>query len=292
MTTKPVDHAVHEPATAAIALPRRHRLCLGYLTRRLGYGRSAHTGSRTERHPCASPSPLPPATSAATSWGCSSAPVSGRPFWSAIPPAWTLPFSSGSTPCRWTNATPTRSLPPRRAPTRCSGSTRPPSRRPERRLRARRRRRRPRGVGEPRSPGPSSRAASAPNCGTAAGEIDDLARTEERLDATGASVVHLRCGYFFSNLLLQIDAVRAGVVPIVLPADQPMPWVAPATSPRSRWRACCPTVDRPPRAGRPRPCRPQLGPGRRDRHRRHRTRPSGPSGSPTTRCAACSPATA
>jgi uncharacterized protein YbjT (DUF2867 family) len=60
-----------------------------------------------------------------------------------------------------------------------------------------------------------------------AGEIDDLARTEERLDATGASVVHLRCGYFFSNLLLQIDAVRAGVVPIVLPDDQPIPWVAP-----------------------------------------------------------------
>jgi uncharacterized protein YbjT (DUF2867 family) len=60
-----------------------------------------------------------------------------------------------------------------------------------------------------------------------AGEIDDLARTEERLDATGASVVHLRCGFFFSNLLLQIDAVRAGLVPIVLPADQPMPWVAP-----------------------------------------------------------------
>jgi uncharacterized protein YbjT (DUF2867 family) len=59
------------------------------------------------------------------------------------------------------------------------------------------------------------------------GEIDDLARTEERLDATGASVVHLRCGFFFSNLLLSIDAVRAGVVPIVLPVDQPMPWVAP-----------------------------------------------------------------
>jgi uncharacterized protein YbjT (DUF2867 family) len=60
-----------------------------------------------------------------------------------------------------------------------------------------------------------------------AGEIDDLARTEERLDATGASVLHLRCGFFFSNLLLQLDAVRAGVVPIVLPVDQPMPWVAP-----------------------------------------------------------------
>ena len=60
-----------------------------------------------------------------------------------------------------------------------------------------------------------------------AGEIDDLARTEERLDATGAPVLHLRCGFFFSNLLLSIDAVRAGVVPIVLPVDQPMPWVAP-----------------------------------------------------------------
>jgi len=60
-----------------------------------------------------------------------------------------------------------------------------------------------------------------------AGEIDDLARTEERLDATGAPVVHLRCGFFFSNLLLSIDAVRAGVVPIVLPVDQPMPWVEP-----------------------------------------------------------------
>ena len=60
-----------------------------------------------------------------------------------------------------------------------------------------------------------------------AGEIDDLARTEERLDATGASVLHLRCGFFFSNLLLQLDAVRAGVVPIVLPTDQPMAWVAP-----------------------------------------------------------------
>jgi uncharacterized protein YbjT (DUF2867 family) len=60
-----------------------------------------------------------------------------------------------------------------------------------------------------------------------AGEIADLARTEERLDATGAPVLHLRCGFFFSNLLLSIDAVRAGVVPIVLPVDQPMPWVAP-----------------------------------------------------------------
>ncbi|WP_256107485.1 NAD(P)H-binding protein [Streptomyces sp. ODS05-4] len=60
-----------------------------------------------------------------------------------------------------------------------------------------------------------------------AGEIDGLARTEELLDATGASVTHLRCGFFFTNLCLQIDALRAGAVPVLLPLDQPMPWVAP-----------------------------------------------------------------
>jgi len=40
-------------------------------------------------------------------------------------------------------------------------------------------------------------------------------------------VVHLRCGFFFTNLLLQLDTVRAGTIPVVLPIDQPMPWVAP-----------------------------------------------------------------
>ena len=60
-----------------------------------------------------------------------------------------------------------------------------------------------------------------------AGEIDGLAATEERLDATGASVTHLRCGFFFTNLVLQVDALRAGVVPVVLPVDHRMPWVAP-----------------------------------------------------------------
>jgi uncharacterized protein YbjT (DUF2867 family) len=60
-----------------------------------------------------------------------------------------------------------------------------------------------------------------------AGEIDGLADTEVRLDDVGASVLHLRCGFFFSNLLLQLRAIRAGVVPIVLPVDQPMSWVAP-----------------------------------------------------------------
>ncbi len=54
-----------------------------------------------------------------------------------------------------------------------------------------------------------------------------LARTEQLLDDTGADVVHLRCGFFFSNLLLELDAIRSGAIPVVLPVDQPMPWVAP-----------------------------------------------------------------
>jgi uncharacterized protein YbjT (DUF2867 family) len=60
-----------------------------------------------------------------------------------------------------------------------------------------------------------------------AGEIDGLARTEELLDATGASVTHLRCGFFFTNLLFDLDAIRAGAIPVIRPLDQPMSWVAP-----------------------------------------------------------------
>ena len=59
------------------------------------------------------------------------------------------------------------------------------------------------------------------------GEIDGLARTEEALDGTGCAVTHLRCGYFFTNLELQLDAIRAGGVPVILPLDHPLPWVAP-----------------------------------------------------------------
>lgn len=60
------------------------------------------------------------------------------------------------------------------------------------------------------------------------GEIDGLARVEELLDATSVSVLHLRCAFFFTNLLLQLDQLRAGEVPIVLATDQSMGWVAPA----------------------------------------------------------------
>lgn len=60
-----------------------------------------------------------------------------------------------------------------------------------------------------------------------AGEIDGLARTEELLDATGVSVVHLRCGYFFTNLLLDPSFAEEGVLRTTMPLDASMPWVDP-----------------------------------------------------------------
>jgi uncharacterized protein YbjT (DUF2867 family) len=60
-----------------------------------------------------------------------------------------------------------------------------------------------------------------------AGEIDGLARTEELLDATGAAVLHLRCGFFFTNLLMDPGALEEGVLRVTWPVDAPMPWVDP-----------------------------------------------------------------
>jgi uncharacterized protein YbjT (DUF2867 family) len=60
-----------------------------------------------------------------------------------------------------------------------------------------------------------------------AGEIDGLARTEELLDATGATVLHLRCGYFFTNLLGELDALRGGVLSLPMALDYAQPWVDP-----------------------------------------------------------------
>ncbi|MCP2339325.1 NAD(P)H-binding protein [Actinomadura rupiterrae] len=60
-----------------------------------------------------------------------------------------------------------------------------------------------------------------------AGEIDGLANTEVALDALGIDVTHLRCGYFFTNLELQLPALRAGLLQVNLPLDFPMAWVAP-----------------------------------------------------------------
>ena len=60
-----------------------------------------------------------------------------------------------------------------------------------------------------------------------AGEIDGLARTEELLDATGAAVLHLRCGYFFTNLLGNLDSMREGVLKAPMAVDYAQPWVDP-----------------------------------------------------------------
>lgn len=65
-----------------------------------------------------------------------------------------------------------------------------------------------------------------------AGEIDGLGRTEDLLDAavaaTGTSVTHLRCGFFFTNVLKDLPAIREdGVWRTPWPPDAAMPWVAP-----------------------------------------------------------------
>jgi NAD(P)H dehydrogenase (quinone) len=60
-----------------------------------------------------------------------------------------------------------------------------------------------------------------------AGEIDGLAAIELALDETGASVTHLRCGFFFTNLLLDPQALENGVLYVTRPPDAPMPWVDP-----------------------------------------------------------------
>jgi uncharacterized protein YbjT (DUF2867 family) len=64
-----------------------------------------------------------------------------------------------------------------------------------------------------------------------AGFIDGLARIEQRLDAareeTGTALLHLRCGYFMTNLLGELDGLRAGRLTTTRPLDDPMPWVEP-----------------------------------------------------------------
>lgn len=60
-----------------------------------------------------------------------------------------------------------------------------------------------------------------------AGEIDGLAATEVALDGLDADVTHLRCGYFFTNLLLDVESLKSGRLQTVLSVDAPMAWVAP-----------------------------------------------------------------
>jgi NAD(P)H dehydrogenase (quinone) len=59
------------------------------------------------------------------------------------------------------------------------------------------------------------------------GEIDGLARIEQLLDATGASVTHLRCGFFFTNLLHDPAGLEEGILRVLFDVDAPMSWVDP-----------------------------------------------------------------
>lgn len=64
-----------------------------------------------------------------------------------------------------------------------------------------------------------------------AGNIDGLAAVEAALDSavadTGADVTHLRCGYYFTNLLMDLEGLRAGRISGTRPAGQRIPWVDP-----------------------------------------------------------------
>ncbi|OEV05461.1 NAD(P)H-binding protein [Streptomyces oceani] len=59
------------------------------------------------------------------------------------------------------------------------------------------------------------------------GHIDGLAGIERRLDATGADVLHLRCAYFFTNLLLSVEELATGVLTTSVGPGVAMPWVDP-----------------------------------------------------------------
>ncbi|MBB2945218.1 uncharacterized protein YbjT (DUF2867 family) [Actinoplanes lutulentus] len=63
--------------------------------------------------------------------------------------------------------------------------------------------------------------------GHGAGLIDGLARSEEAFTDIGAHVTVLRNGYYFSNLLGNLDELRDGRLTTTMPADRPMPWVDP-----------------------------------------------------------------
>ncbi|MFF5707273.1 NAD(P)H-binding protein [Streptomyces sp. NPDC012794] len=59
------------------------------------------------------------------------------------------------------------------------------------------------------------------------GHIDGLAGIEAELDAAGADVLHLRCAYFFTNLLLDLEGLSRGVLSTAFDPGRPMPWVDP-----------------------------------------------------------------
>ncbi|WP_229076098.1 NAD(P)H-binding protein [Actinoplanes sp. DH11] len=62
---------------------------------------------------------------------------------------------------------------------------------------------------------------------TGAGLIDGLARAEEEFAATGVDLAILRNGYYFTNLLGNLDELRNGRLSTTMPADRAMSWVDP-----------------------------------------------------------------
>jgi uncharacterized protein YbjT (DUF2867 family) len=64
-----------------------------------------------------------------------------------------------------------------------------------------------------------------------AGFLDGLGAIEEELDAareeSGGALLHLRCGFFMTNLLAELDALKAGTLATTRPLDEPIPWVDP-----------------------------------------------------------------
>jgi Predicted nucleoside-diphosphate-sugar epimerases len=60
-----------------------------------------------------------------------------------------------------------------------------------------------------------------------AGAIDGLAAIEQALDATGADVTHLRCGFFYTNLLMDLDGLRVGRLTGTRSPGERIAWVDP-----------------------------------------------------------------
>jgi uncharacterized protein YbjT (DUF2867 family) len=64
-----------------------------------------------------------------------------------------------------------------------------------------------------------------------AGFLDGLGRIEECLDdareKAGTALLHLRCGFFMTNLLHDFDGLRQGRLTTTRPLEDPMPWVDP-----------------------------------------------------------------
>jgi uncharacterized protein YbjT (DUF2867 family) len=60
-----------------------------------------------------------------------------------------------------------------------------------------------------------------------AGLIDGLARNEEQFALSGADVLTLRCGNYFTNLMGSLDSLRTGTLRTTMRPDHRMPWVDP-----------------------------------------------------------------